>query len=213
MTSTTHSSTDAPKFDLEDQRLPPTLPSGSVVLVAMSADLERRDLPFALLARYASPDDAVIAVTTGDESAAPLESPRGEVARLGVIETTAGERLTALYRETPRIHTPVPGDVERTTVAIDELHGAFSATTGAVSLSIASLSPILEESAEEPATVLASFLAAGRSETGLTTIGVEYTRHDEATMRALSALATGIVWVERGGDGRLSLEYRPSRTR
>ncbi|WP_255171638.1 DUF7504 family protein [Natrononativus amylolyticus] len=214
MTSTTYSPPDPAAFDLEDQPIPPTLSPGATVLVAMPADSDCRELPFALLARDAATAGAAIAVTTGQESTARLESPCGdEFDRLGVVETTAGERLTALYRETPTIRTPVPGDIERTTVALSELHDAFVASSGPVSLSIASISPILEESAEAPATVLASFLEAGRSTTGIATIGVEYTRHDEATMRALSALASEIVWVERRADGRLSLEYQPSRTR
>ncbi len=216
MTSTNHRPTLG-ESTVDDRSLPADLPPGATILVAVPDSIELPSLPLELLARYAAPEDCAICVTSRQGETAALEPTiehltREHVAGVGVVDTTAGERLTALYRPVPTVYTPVPGDIERTTVALSELQQSFPCSDR-LHLSITSLSPIVEDVDRSAAAVLESFLTAIDRGDGVATVGLEYTRHDAETMDSLSAVVDGVVWVEPRSDGGLALEYRSARSR
>ncbi|USZ72498.1 hypothetical protein NGM15_04055 [Natronosalvus halobius] len=73
---------------------------------------------------------------------------------------------------------------------------------------IRSLTPLLADEGLERTISVLEHLIEGRTDSGLVVLGLEYTKHDEATLSALREIVDGIVWIEERTDGSISAEYR-----
>lgn len=202
---------------LQIDEFPDDLSLGSTVILASDGDPAQYAICLRILCQYGNTGDSALIVTTTESADATIGTyerlcSEGEQPSLGLVDTTAEQpSVSALYGETPVVFIPSPGDLERLVLALSDLSRKASSSTGARHLVIRSLTPILEAASTTRVQTILERITGLRSETGFCLLGLDYTAHDEATMRAIAEQADGIVWVTHPTPNQLDLEYRPAR--
>lgn len=204
---------------LQVDPLPGSLSGGTTVLVASAGDPARYAVTLRVLrARGTDADTAFVITTTesADRTIGTYEEIGSGADRpsLGLVDTTSEQQsVSALYGETPIVFTPSPGDLERLVLALSDLSENTSSSNGARHLVVRSLTPILSTAPTARVRTVLERITGLRSETGLGLIGLDYTAHDEETIRALADLVDGVLWVTPPSPNRLAFEYQPTRGR
>lgn len=217
MTDTPHPSTARAGVDIES--FPTGLPPASRVLVACHGTPAQHAVGLAALCEYGHADDTAVVVTTTEGIERTIETYDAccgapERPTLGVVDTTSEQQsMSALYGETPVVFTPSPGDLERLVVALSELTDTQAPPNGTRHLVLRSLTPILETTATDHVCTVLERITGLRSGRGFCLLGVDYTAHDEATMRRIVEEVDGILWVTPASTGDVDLEYCPARGR
>ena len=186
--------------------LPDELPAGSSILVAKPAPMDDRTLTLRLSDRYADPADCRLVLTTAVDAERTIDQHRAVVddsasGRLAVVDASGGNRPSAPFQEHPTVSLPNPSELTRIVLALQQLESTLSRDCETIDVVVRSLSPILEETRLQHVTRVVDQLAARqRSDGGVAVFGIEYTRHDDRTMRRLAGLVDAVVWVEATGD-------------
>lgn len=197
---------------------PEDLSRGGSVLVASSGDPTRYAVELQALCEYGAGDDTAFVVTTTRSADTTLETygrlcPDGRP-DLRLVDTTARQpSAPSIYGEAATIFIPSPGDLERLVIALSDLSEATPPSDGARHLVIRSLTPILEETPVERVCTVLDRVTGLRANAGLCLLGIDYTAHDEATIRSLAGQVDGILWVTESGEDTLEFEYLPTRGR
>lgn len=204
--------------ELSVDRLPGGLGAGSTVLVASARDPSQYAVDLRLLCEYGRAADTALIVTTIESADRTVETydrlcPASERPSLGLVDTTSGQSLSALYEEIPVVHTPSPGDLERLVVALSDLSTGRSPSDGSRHLLVRSLTPMLTTEPTANVGAMLDRITGLRSENGLCVLGIDYTAHDEETMAAITDRVDGVLWVTHTESHRLEFEYRPSAGR
>ena len=188
---------------------PPT-----TMLVAGTVDPAEHALGLRLLAHAGSPDDTAVVVTT-------TESRNAVVARTGDVETangapslavvdtvSEGQYLTAPYEEVPTVYMPSADDLERVVIGISDLTGTVVPSTGTRHFVVRSLTPMIEGATTGRVCRLLERTSGLRAGASLGIFGIDFTAHDERTMRELTAVVDRLLWVSEDTDGELQFELR-----
>lgn len=197
---------------------PDGMAAGSTVLVASAGNPTPAAVGLQAVCRYGRGDDSALVVTTTESADRTIE--RYERVRSGrdgpsirIADTTADQGVSAMYNETPVVHTPSPGDLERLVLALSELSADEPPTNGNRHLIVQSLTPILETTPTERVCTVLDRITGLRSEAGLCVLGIDYTAHDEATMSELAERVDGILWITQSASDEAKFEYRSTRKR
>lgn len=196
---------------------PDDLTGGGSVLVASAGDPARYAVGLHALCEYGGGDDTAFVVTTTRSADTTLETYdrlcRDGRPHLRVVDTTARQpSAPSIYGEATTIFIPSPGDLERLVVALSDLSEA-TPSNGARHLVIRSLTPILEGTPVERVRTVLDRITGLRTNAGVCLLGIDYTAHDEATIRRLAEQVDGILWVTESGEGALEFDYLPTRER
>ena len=215
MDSASDTSVDALQVDPP----PESLGGGSTVLVASAGDPSRYALCLRILrTRGAGADRAFVVSTTesAERTIDVYEQLEAETERpsLGLVDTVSKQQsVAALYGGTPVVFTPSSADLERLVMALSDLSGTASPSSGARHLVVRSLTPILTAAPTARVGAVLDRIIGLRSETGLCLVGLDYTAHDEETMAAVADRVDGVLWVTHPTRNHLGFEYRPTRGR
>ncbi|WP_254820813.1 DUF7504 family protein [Haloglomus halophilum] len=196
--------------------LPERVEDGATVLVATAGDPSRLGVCLELLYQRGTAADSALVVTTV-ESAEATHDRYGRLAAgragpaLRIVDTVSeGQSVSALYGETPVVFTPNVGDLERLVIALSDLAGEATPSDGARHLVIRSLTPMLDAvPADRVCTVLERIVEL-RTGGGLCLLGIDYTAHDEETMRTIAAETDGVLWATEQEPDRVEFAYEPS---
>lgn len=199
---------------LDRDDFPDGLTADSTVLVASADQSLLSAVGLQVLSRYGHGADVALIVSTtesADRTVGRYEGirPDREGPSLGIVDTTADQRVSATYDETPVVRTPSPGDLERLVLALSELVEDGRPVNGDRHLLVRSLTPILETAPTDRVCTVLERITGLRSGAGLCLFAVDYTAHDERTMSALAERVDGILWVT--GSDEIDFEYRPTR--
>lgn len=208
-----------PPATVDEGSFPNTLSRGQTLLVACPGD----PTPFAVglqaLCRFGDSPDTAIVVTTTTGATETIERytercPGPHHPGLRVLDTTSRDQsLEAVYDETPIIYTPSPGDLERLTIGISELATGTPTTDAERHFIVRSLTPILDAAPTDRVCTVLARTTGLRTQGGLSLIGIDYTAHDEPSMRAIAAETDGILWVTQPTPTTLDLDYQPNADR
>lgn len=110
----------------------------------------------------------------------------------------------------PTVFTPSEGDTERLVLALSELTGQVP-TAGERHLVVRSLSPMLAADAPSRVVNVLERISGVKTAAGMALFGLEYTRHDEATVRTVANTAHRVCWLARQADGSFAVELRATR--
>lgn len=200
---------------IEHDSFPGDIAPGSTVLVAGSVDPAVKAVGLNALARSGGGDDIALVVTTtdsADETASTYDTicQSSAAPSLRLVDTTSeGQSVSALYEKYPVVFVPSPGDLERLVIGLSDLTAMPGPSTGARHLVIRSLSPIMENASVEDVCAVLERISGLRTGTGYTFFGLDYTAHDEETIRAITDHVDVILWVTEHSDGALDFEVRP----
>ena len=204
--------------DVDLSALPEALPAGSSVLVAKPDSLTEHALSLRISSRYADLDDARLVLTTAVDADRTIEQYRAIVAdsgagRLGVVDASEGYQPSAPFQECPTVSLPNPSELTRIVLALQQLESTLAAQAPTIDVVVRSLSPMLTGSRlEQVVRVVDQLVDRQRSIGGVAVFGLEYTRHDDRTMRELQELVDAVVWVEETADGlRLDVQWARAR--
>lgn len=198
---------------------PDDLSGGGSILVATAGDPTRYAIGLHALCEFGDGDDTSFVVTTTRSADTTLETYSRLCAderrpRLRLVDTTARQpSVPSVYGEAATIYIPSPGDLERLVIALSDLSEATPPSDGARHLLIRSLTPILEETPVERVQTVLDRVTGLRANDGLCVLGIDYTTHDETTIRRLAEQVNGILWVTESGGGALEFDYLPTRGR
>lgn len=204
---------------LENGIVPDHLGDGSTILLACSGDPAKDVVGLRLLRRCGEGNDTGLVVTTSDGSEQTVETYQGlgaspEVPSLRLVDTVSEQQsIAAVYDETPVIFTPAQGDLERLVMALSDLTDPDPPTHGSRHLLVRTLSPILDASSTSQVHSVLERITGLRSDSGLCILGVDYTAHDEETLKRLTDLVDGILWVTQSTSGDVEFDYRPVRAK
>lgn len=202
---------------VRSRAVPDQLGEGATILLASSGDPAREGIGFRLLREFGDSEDTALVVTTSEGSEQAVETYQGlgpstNGPSLRLVDTVSEQQsIAAVYDETPVIFTPAQGDLERLVMALSELTDPDPPTDGARHLLVRSLTPILDASSPSQVQSVLERITGLRSDGGLCILAIDYTSHDEATLKGLSGLVDGILWVTQSASGDVSFEYRPAR--
>ncbi|WP_425499142.1 DUF7504 family protein [Natronosalvus rutilus] len=197
---------------LDFEGLPDSLTEDSVILVAKPAPLEEHAVSLRILDRYTSPEERRIVVTTAISAErtirqqTALESP--DSGRFGVVDATPQNHPSSPFQKYPVVSLPHSVELTRLVLALWELEASMASDSRTTHFGIRSLTPLLADEGLERTISVLEHLIEGRTDSGLVVLGLEYTRHNEATLSALREIVDGIVWIEERTDGSISAEYR-----
>lgn len=198
--------------------LPDELPDGSSILVAKPTSLTDHALTLRLSDRYADPDDCRLVLTTEIDAARTIDQ-HDEIAdgsaagRLGVVDATESHQPSAPFQEHPTVSLPNPAELTRIVLALQQLESTLSKDCETINVVVRSLTPMLDGSRlEQVIRVVEQLVERQRSAGGVAVFGMEYTRHGDRTMRALSDTVDAIVWVEESTNGP-HLDFQRARSR
>lgn len=197
---------------------PDDLSRGGSILVASSGDPTRYAVELHALCEYGDGDDTAFVVTTTRSADTTRETYErlcpDERPRLRLVDTTARQpSVPSIYGEAATIFIPSPGDLERLVIALSDLSEATPPSDGARHLVIRSLTPVLRETPVERVRTVLDRITGLRANAGLCLLGIDYTAHDEATIRRLAEGVDGILWVAESGASTLEFDYHPTEGR
>lgn len=198
---------------------PDGLASGSTVLIAGAVDPAMYAVALRGLCRYGHADGAALVVTTTESAEQTLTTYETVCAdsdrpSLGLVDTTSKQQyVTALFRETPVVFIPAPGDLERLVLALSELTGDRPPSKGTRHLVIRSLTPLLENASTARVCTVLERITGLRAGAGLCLLGIDYTAHDRETMAAVIKRVDGVLWITEMTRNRLEFEFRPTSSR
>lgn len=198
---------------------PDDLARGGSVLVASAGDPTRYAIGLHALCEYGDGADTAFVVTTTRSADTTLETydrlcPEDGRPGLRVVDTTARQpSVPSVYGEAATIFIPSPGDLERLVIALSDLSAATPPSDGARHLLIRSLSPILEETPVERVQTVLDRVTGLRANDGLCLLGIDYTAHDESTIRSLAEHVDGILWITEADEDTLQFDYLPTNER
>lgn len=191
----------------------PALRAGQTLLVAESGDLRRHALDLRLLAERSDPDEAAAFVATETGSDAMLSAYEafetdGAADVLGVADAVSHDQdLPPSYRKTPVSHVPGPQDVARLSVALADLSRSAEPDDRRRHLVVQSLTPLLDASAPEVACRFVRRITRDSTLVdGFSILRIDFTAHDEQTVKRVRELADFVLWVEESADGTLDAE-------
>lgn len=198
---------------------PDDLSKGGSVLVASAGDPTRYAVGLHALCEYGSGDDTAFVVTTTRSADTTLETydqscPGGTRPRLKLVDTTARQpSVQSLYGEAATMFIPSPGDLERLVIALSDLSEETPLSDGARHLVMRSLTPILREAPLDRVCTVLDRVTGLRANAGVCLLGIDYTAHDEATIRSLAEQVDGILWVAESGETTLEFDYHSTSDR
>jgi hypothetical protein len=198
---------------------PDGLESGSTILIATAGDPSAREADLRALRRYGRATDAAAVVTTtesADRTRARYEALDSDAGRpsLGLVDLVSERQyVTALYSDVPVVYTPSPSDLGRLVIALSELSRCLSPSTGTRHLVVRSLTPLLRNASVARVCAALEQISTYRTGGGLCLYGIDYTAHDEETMRILTDRVDGVLWVTEASDGHAEYSYRQTRGR
>lgn len=199
---------------------PDDLSGGGSILVATAGDPTRYAIGLHALCKYGDGPDTAYVVTTTRSADTTLDTydrlcPGEGRPRLRLVDTTARQpSVPSVYGEAATIFIPSPGDLERLVIALSDLSEATPPSDGARHLLIRSLSPILEETPVERVQTVLDRVTGLRANDGLCLLGIDYTAHDESTIRSLAEHVDGILWItESEEEDTLEFDYLPTNER
>lgn len=204
---------------LQSDGFPDGLSAGSAVLVASAGDPSQTAICLHTICRYGDADDTALIVTTTESADRTIESSERVCTEpdrpsLGIVDTTSEQQsVTALYGEPPVVFTPGPADLERLVMALSDLSRNAAPSRGDRHLAVRSLTPVLQATSTKRGSSILGRITGLRSEMGLCLLGLDYTAHDEETMRAMADHADGVLWVTQPSSNQFDLEYRAARGR
>ncbi|PSQ46958.1 hypothetical protein BRD15_07975 [Halobacteriales archaeon SW_6_65_15] len=199
----------------------PSLRAGQTLLIAESGDLRRHAVDLRLLAARSDPAEGAAFVTTETGSKATLEAYESldaeeSSAVLGVVDAVSHDQnLPASYRETPVSHVAGPHDLARLSVAVGDLLGSSEREDRRRHLVVQSLTPLLETSDSDVVERFIRRTTHSAFVDGFSILRLDFTAHDERTLKRVRNLADVLLWVEESPDGALDFEVEqmsPSRT-
>jgi hypothetical protein len=196
--------------------LPERIGDGATILVATAGAPSRLGVPLDLLYQRGTAADSALVVTTVESAETTLERYSGLAAgragpALRIVDTgSKGQSVSALYGETPVVFTPAVGDLERLVIALSDLAGEATPSEGARNLVVRSLTPMLHAVPVDRLCTVLERIVDLRTGGGLCLLGIDYTAHDEETMRTVAAQADGVLWVTESKRGRVEFAYEPS---
>lgn len=197
---------------------PDGLSAGRTILIASAGNPSQYNVDLRALCRYGGADDTALIVTTIERADQILETygrlcSTSDRPSLRLVDTTSEQQfVSALYDETPVVYTPSPDDLERLILALSDLSENRPPASGARHFVARSLTPLLATTPTARVCTVLERISGLRSETGLCLLGLDYTAHDEETMRTVAERVDGILWITHGSTG-LEFEYRPSSGR
>ncbi|MFC4451347.1 DUF7504 family protein [Halorussus aquaticus] len=214
MENSSQQPTDGVEHTVEN--FPEALADGTTVLVAGTIDPTTYALCLRALCHYSSNADTSVVVTTTENASETIGRyervcPTADPSQLRLVDMTSEQYISAPYEDTPTISIPAPDDLERLVLAISELAGIGGPITGQRHLVIRSLSPILASTPVERVSTVLSRISGIRTPGGLGLFGLDYTAHDEETMRELATCVDGILWMTKRPDDRIEFELRSTR--
>lgn len=210
---TGNSSADRDRAGWRMDTFPDDLSEGGSVLVASAGDPTRYAVDLHALCECGSGDDTAFVVTTTRSADTTLETygracPDGIRPRLRLVDTTARQpSVPSLYGEAATVFIPSPGDLERLVIALSDLSEATPPSDGARHLVMRSLTPILQEAPVDRVCTVLERVTGLRASAGVCLLGIDYTAHDEATLRSLAEQVDGILWVAESGETALEFDY------
>lgn len=185
--------------------LPEILGSGTTVLIAGTLDPSSYAVGLRALCQFSRQDDTGVIVTTIESAERTIEvfqsiCPTETRPSIGVVDATSEQQfVTAVYGETPVVFTP--SDLERIVMGLSELTGERIGTGETRHLIVRSLTPILADTEIDAVCNVIDRIGGLRSKRGLGLFGLDYTRHDESTLKRLASHVEHILWIseEEGG--------------
>lgn len=213
------SETSPLKHKWEVESFPDEVSAGSTVLIASADDPTRYALDLHALCEFGGADDTALIVTTTEGVIETLERyeelcPESNRPSLGFVDTTGTKpSAPALYRDASTVFIPSPGDLERLVIGLSDVSENTPPADAARHLIIRSLTPILDVTPTDHVCTVLDRVIGLRSKAGLCVLGIDFTAHDEETMRAVAEQVDGILWVSEPSAETLDLEYElmPSR--
>jgi hypothetical protein len=196
--------------------LPERIEDGATILVATAGPPSRLGVPLELLYQRGTAADSALVVTTVESAETTLDRyGRLAAGRAGpalrIVDTVSeGQSVSALYGETPVVFTPAVGDLERLVIALSDLAGEAAPAEGVRHLVIRSLTPMLDAVPVDRLSTVLERVVDLRTGGGLCLLGIDYTAHDEETMRTVAARTDGVLWVTEPERGRVEFAYEPS---
>lgn len=198
---------------------PDELSEGGSVLVASAGDPTRYAVGLHALYEYGTDEDTGFVVTTTRSADTTLETygrvcHDGTRPRLRLVDTTARQpSVPSLYGEAATMFIPSPGDLERLVIALSDLSEGTPPSEGARHLVMRSLTPILQEAPVDRVCTVLDRVMGLRANAGVCLLGIDYTAHDEATLRSLAEQVDGILWIAESGEDTLEFDYHPTTAR
>jgi hypothetical protein len=196
--------------------LPERVGAGATILVATAGAPSRLGVCLELLHQRGTAADSALVVTTVESAETTLERYAGLAEgragpTLRIVDTVSeGQSVSALYGETPVVFTPNVGDLERLVIALSDLAGEATPSEGARHLVVRSLTPMLDAVPVDRLCTVLERIVELRSGGGLCLLGIDYTAHNEETMRTVAAQTDGVLWVTESERGRVEFAYEPS---
>lgn len=196
---------------------PDQLENGATILLASSGDPAHEGIGLRLLCQFGAAEDTALVVTTTEGSEEAIETYEAlgrstEGPSLRFVDTVSQEQsIAAVYDETPVIFTPSQSDLERLVMALSELTETDPPSDSSRHLLVRSLTPIIDASSISRVQSVLERITGLRTDDGLCILALDYTSHDEETLKGLSGLVDGILWVSQSASGDVEFEYRPAR--
>lgn len=203
----------------EIDSFPDEFAAGSTVLIASAVDPTQYAIDLHALCKFGEADDTALIVTTTEGAIETLERyeqlcPASDRPSLGFVDTTATQpSAPALYRDTSTVFIPSPGDLERLVIGLSDVSENTPPADAARHLVIRSLTPILEVTPTEQVCNVLSRVMGLRAKSGLCVLGIDFTAHDEETIRTVAEQVDGILWVTESSSETLELAYEPIEDR
>lgn len=197
----------------EVESFPDDFSAGSTILIASAGDPTRYALDLQALCKFGGRDDTALIVTTTEGAIETLKRyeqlcPDPNRPSLGFVDTTETQpSAPALYREASTVFIPSPGDLERLVIGLSDVSENTPPADGARHLVIRSLTPILDVTPTSHVCTVLDRIIGMRSKSGLCVLGIDFTAHDEETIRAVAEQVDGILWVSESSAEILDLEY------
>lgn len=185
--------------------LPEILGSGTTVLIASTLDPSSYAVGLRALCQFSQQDDTGVIVTTIESAERTLDvfqsiCPPESRPSIGVVDATSEQQfVTAVYGETPVVFTP--SDLERMVMGLSELTAERLEPGETRHLIVRSLTPILADTEIDAVCNVIDRIGGLRSERGLSLFGLDYTRHDETTLKQLATHVEHILWVSEVESG------------
>ncbi|UPV77146.1 hypothetical protein M0R89_23160 (plasmid) [Halorussus limi] len=202
--------------ELTIKNFPEVLADGTTVLVAGTIDPTAYALCLRALCHYSRSADTSVVVTATENASQTISRyervcPTSDPSKLRLVDMASKQYISAPYEDTPTISIPTPDDLERLVLAISELAEISGSITGQRHIVIRSLSPILASTPVKRVSTVLSRISGIRTPAGLGLFGLDYTAHDEETMRELARCVDGILWITKRPDDQIEFELRSTR--
>lgn len=197
----------------EERTRVPALEAGQTLLVAESGDLRQHNVDLRLLATRSDSSEGTAFLKTKSTSEELLETEESLETDdssdiLGVVDAVSTDQnIASSYREIPVSYVVGPHELTRLSVALKNITDSSARVDRRQHLVVESLTPLLETSDPEAVCRFVGRITQNSALVdGFSILTVDFTAHDERTIRMVRDLVDFVLWVEELPDGSLRFD-------